>query len=509
MRTWTVGACMAALLGLAPAAQAATVSSSGARISVTGGVKVDTVTVAAGDEQTRVEDSTAPLTAQTGCVQVNAHVATCPANFDVDIAVDLRDGDDTATVDGGGTVDVTAGTGNDTVAVNHPFRVSQVHGGAGDDHLTMGSTLGGALFGEDGDDDLEVTSGAAGLDGGPGDDRLVGGAGNDSLSAGPGDDQVLGEDGDDYIDADDGADDISGGNGNDWLLYHGGVANVTLDDVADDGAPGEGDNVHSDVENVDARDAISTRIVGDDAANQLLCWTTCTIDGGGGDDILAATYQASLDGGDGDDRFQLYVPYSGGGIDMHGGPGSDTVEELLSDRSLRVSISLDDQANDGVSGSVPSNVHSDVENVIGGDGPDQIRGDDASNTLVGGGGDDVIQPGLGADTVSGGAGYDELDYSALTAAVRVSLDWVADDGAGGAGGNVLPDIEAVYGGKGDDDLRAGAAPGGVVLDGGRATTSSSAARATTTSARARGPTRSPAARARTSSTTARRRRRSR
>lgn len=47
-----------------------------------------------------------------------------------------------------------------------------------------------------------------------------------------------------------------------------------------------------------------------------------------------------------------------------------------------------------------------IENAIGGGGPDVIRGNDAANWLVGGAGDDVISPGLGADTLTGGSGSD-------------------------------------------------------------------------------------------------------
>jgi Ca2+-binding RTX toxin-like protein len=72
-------------------------------------------------------------------------------------------------------------------------------------------------------------------------------------------------------------------------------------------------------------------------------------------------------------------------------------------------------------------------------------------------------------TVSGGAGSDTADYSARSAAVRVTLDGVADDGQASDGDNILADVENVSGGWGDDTLRGSSADnalhGGIGNDG--------------------------------------------
>jgi RTX calcium-binding nonapeptide repeat (4 copies) len=67
----------------------------------------------------------------------------------------------------------------------------------------------------------------------------------------------------------------------------------------------------------------------------------------------------------------------------------------------------------------------------------------------------------GADRLLGGPGADSADYSARTAAVRLTADGVADDGATGEGDNIAPAVETLVGGSGADVLAG--APGPSVL----------------------------------------------
>ena len=107
-----------------------------------------------------------------------------------------------------------------------------------------------------------------------------------------------------------GADEVKGGPGIDWVGYFYDNDNdplveddnrpidveVTLDDQANDGqrGGGEGDNIHSDVENV-TTGAGNDRLVGSDQSNELRSGNNNDeIDGGGGVDIV--------DAGNGDDR---------------------------------------------------------------------------------------------------------------------------------------------------------------------------------------------------------------
>lgn len=140
--------------------------------------------------------------------------------------------------------------------------------------------------------------GADGLTGGTGDDTIDGGPGDDpQLDGGEGDDTIDGGDGDDRLDGGPGADDLHGGSGIDAtdLAFLGDPAvglTATLDDRADDGATGEGDNVHSDVEDVSGSSvgpagAGTVTLVGSAQTNILTVVAgSGAVDGGAGNDIL-------------------------------------------------------------------------------------------------------------------------------------------------------------------------------------------------------------------------------
>jgi hypothetical protein len=151
---------------------------------------------------------------------------------------------------------------------------------------------------KDGDDTLN----AAGLT----DARatLTGGAGNDVLTGGAGDDTLDGGDGDDSLAGNAGADSISGGPGLDRATFTGTPLSISLNDVADDGTPNEGDNVHSDVEDVLAVTGAGGRatITGSDAGNILGI-------GGGGGTITGAAGSDTLQGGPEADRIDARDGY--------------------------------------------------------------------------------------------------------------------------------------------------------------------------------------------------------
>ena len=126
-----------------------------------------------------------------------------------------------------------------------------------------------------------------------------------------------------------------------------------------------------------------------------------------GHDLLRGGDNTGWNGkGDGDDWF-------------YGGPGVDTVD--YSDRTTPNRVSLyDNYNNDGAGPGVEfDNVHSDVENVYGSQGRDDIEGDGAvDNTFFGNdgfddldglGGDDWLYGGPGGDRLMGGVGSDMLD----------------------------------------------------------------------------------------------------
>jgi hypothetical protein len=101
---------------------------------------------------------------------------------------------------------------------------------------------------------------------------------------------------------------------------------VSIGDGANDGAPGEHDDVQADVEDVTGGAAADT-LTGDDADNVLVGGGgDDTLTGGPGDDTLMGDAPGggdagndSLDGGEGNDELD-----GGPGIDtLHGGPGDD------------------------------------------------------------------------------------------------------------------------------------------------------------------------------------------
>ncbi|MFQ5426054.1 MAG: calcium-binding protein, partial [Gaiellales bacterium] len=266
-------------------------------------------------------------------------------------------------------------------------------------------------------------------------ESLVGGTGPDVLVGNNGDNILNGGAGDDTLDGALGADSIVGGPGVDTVEYvlRTEDLDVSLDDVADDGEAGEGDNVGSDVENVSAG-AGDDVLLGSAAANLLV--------GGPGDDLL--------DGGLGADV-------------ISGGIGVDVAD--YSSRTASVVVDLDGAADDGEVGE-GDNVIPDVEDIVGGAGADSLRGSGGPNHLQGGGGGDTLDGLSGSDFIEGGDGPDTIQ----------SQDGTLDTVMCGSGADTLtrdpqdlvtPDCESVSGGGGfvdPDSLDGsggllGAAPG--------------------------------------------------
>jgi Ca2+-binding RTX toxin-like protein len=206
---------------------------------------------------------------------------------------------------------IAGGTGDDELAGN--ALANDLDGGPGDDVLDGG--LGpDELSGGEGFDaadysghgvgvfldlDAEIgDDGAAGegdtigntfeaLVGGSGGDVLYGNDGLNDLYGGPGADQLEGRGGDDLLNGGTDADLLAGGWGFDLVDYAERTTGVSVDldgATADDGAPGEGDTVASDVEDIGGG-AGHDLLIGNGAENFLF--------GRGGND--------TLDGGDNSD----------------------------------------------------------------------------------------------------------------------------------------------------------------------------------------------------------------
>jgi Ca2+-binding RTX toxin-like protein len=230
--------------------------------------------------------------------------------------------------------------------------------------------------GKDGDDTIALAPGTdvrAGLFGGNGTDMLTGGDTSDEIEGGVGNDTLDGGAGEDYLKPGFGSDRVNGGGGNDRIEQQ--------------SNSGDADVLSGD-------------------ADEDFIWSQ-----GGGN--------AQFNGGAGDDLFvqsNFTLPVE---IVMAGGEGEDEAS-LGNVGNEAIAVSLDDQANDGAPGSGTSNVHSDVENVDTGSGPDIIVGSPGPNTIRSdasrfgfflsdtAGGNDTIDPGGGVDYVYAGGGDDQI-----------------------------------------------------------------------------------------------------
>jgi Ca2+-binding RTX toxin-like protein len=390
------------------------------------------------------------------------------------------------------------GSGNDTFADASGAYVSRsVFGGLGGDDLS-GGTRYDYLYGCGPSDYTQYRGSACDADagdtihGGDSDDEIYGGLGADHLYG----DAALDTFHEDAEAAANGGDDISGGAGQDEVSYRNRTAaaySVKLDNLANDGAPGEADNVRDDVEDVVGNLAGKNTIVGSAAGNVLTGGNDVdVITGGAGDDRLDGRYgNDTLDGGPNDDTINgwygndkllgkgendtLYGDwdndslYGGPGTDneygysgtdvfyeegaangndtFHGEAGTDTLS--YAGRSAPVVVTIDAVANDGAAGE-QDNALKDVENLVGGAGADSLTGSELDNILDGGSGADVIDGGPGTDTAS---------YAARGGRVFVKIDDLPNDGAdadqnhiGEEGDNVKNSVENVTGGAGPDEL---------------------------------------------------------
>jgi Ca2+-binding RTX toxin-like protein len=201
-------------------------------------------------------------------------------------------------------------------------------------------------------------------------ENIIGGNGNDTLTGNAAGNIIHGLGGADLID---------GAAGTDTVSYDDRSApvNVTLDGVANDGAPGEADNVIN-TENIIGGNGNDT-LTGNSAGN--------IIRGLGGNDTIA--------GGAGPDL-------------IDGGGGADTA--TYADHSTAVTVSLDGLANDGTMGELDNVLN--TENLIGGGGNDTLTGDAGPNFIRGLGGNDQLRGLAGNDLLIGDTGTDLADGGA-------------------------------------------------------------------------------------------------
>jgi Ca2+-binding RTX toxin-like protein len=385
-------------------------------------------------------------------------------------------GDDNDTLDGGTGADVMYGQAGTHDAATYAPRTAKVT-------ATIDGTANDGEAGENDNVKIDIED----LTGGQHNDTLTGDADANLLAGGDGGDTLKGTGGadvlngggsNDLFDGGAGADDMLGGAGFDTGDYSMTAAplDVTIDDVANDGAAGELDNVHTDIERVYGGLG-GDNLTGSGDPNTLEGRGGIdTISGAGGGDTLDGGSAADTIGGGGGADIVTTGPAADGNDDVAGGGGNDRA--TYASRTLPVDVSLNNLADDGEAGEA-DNIRDTIENVSGGNGSDTLTGSDVPNALNGNGNDDTIDAGLGADTLTGNAGADTLSggdnddsldggtgadvlggdagvdtvtYAFALADVTVTINGVANDGTPAEGDNVLNSVENLIGGRFNDNF---------------------------------------------------------
>ena len=334
-------------------------------------------------------------------------------------------GSDVERILGGSAGDLLEGDNNPNTLIGNDGR-DFVHGLGGADVLNGGPGLDRVIYDER-TSGVNVSLDGIANDGAPGendnatgDEEIVGGAGGDTLTGNSaanaligngGDDKLHGLAGSDDFDGGPGADVVDGGDGAHDSVSYGnatGGVNVSLDGVANDGQPGEGDQVNGTVEDVFGTN-FADHLIGSDKPNILngLGGNDTTEGKGGNDLIFGDVGNDTLTGGLGNDLLQ-------------GGSQTDTVS--YADHTAGVKATI---GGKGVSGTETDTIVFDVENLTGGSGPDTLVGDNNSNTLDGGAGNDHLIGNALLNTLIGGPGVDTIEGGTSTDFIQ-ALDGEAD-----------------------------------------------------------------------------------
>lgn len=232
----------------------------------------------------------------------------------------------------------------------------------------------------DGNDELTVTGIAATVNGGPGDDRISFPNHRLTVDGGPGADFMRARDG--------------------GVTYADRTVGVSVspDGVANDGEPGEGDDVGPTFDRIEggsgddelhAIDApeFRTWIYGSSGNDRLFGGPGADelIGAGGDDSLLGAAGRDELDGGLGGDLLR----------------GGDDHDLVLFKSAYGVDVTLDDRPGDGAPGE-NDDAGSDIESVSGTPQHDRIVGSDGPNVIQTLAGGDYVDAAGGADSVYGG-----------------------------------------------------------------------------------------------------------
>jgi Ca2+-binding RTX toxin-like protein len=385
-------------------------------------------------------------------------------------------------------------------------------------------STGGALAGIE-RIDIRTGSGNDILTGSNGNDFIDGGWGNNTLSGGAGDDQLFSYNGVDTVDGGSGNDAWQGfynafgdnltftqGAAGAWTLSNG----MTLANVEEvTFYTGYGD----DTFNLNSLASGRTQLYADGGQDTLninltaetddvtVGWyytysTSYVIDGAGGeadftgmdalnittgsgnDAFYNSTGNLTIDAGAGTDTLYLTgqqsnytIAADGAGFVVTDNVGGDGVVHILHVEQIQFADSLfiipvpiyGTGGNDTLTGTPGADA------IYGLAGNDILSGLGSTDFLYGGDGKDTLEGGDGDDTLDGGAGVDTASYAGAAAGVTVSLSVAGPQATGGAGTDILSNLENITGSSFNDTLEGSAADN--VLNGGTGVNTVSYARA--------------------------------
>ena len=347
------------------------------------------------------------------------------------VVVDLRTG--VISNDGFGNVETF--TGIEAIGVVTRF-ADTIHGD--DNHNLLYASLGDSVYGYGGDDDFNVDSAMAVLDGGEGFDVIRSFFGSR------------------FIDAD------NNGVSDSEYATHGVIVDLSIQKIVDDGFGGSADIIS--IEGAYGS-SLDDRIIGSAAANELggLAGNDIVI-GGAGDDLL--------DGGDGDDLL-----YGDQGKDTYiGGAGFDRISfyNVFATQGANVDLRTQTVYNDGFGNTETMTSIEGLGNgtrfadTFNGDDTDNLILVDTGDTANGWGGADRFQVSGAAASIDGGTGEDtvtlftssrlvdrgdgvaEVQYTETGVTVNLATRLIINDGFGGTG--AIKNIENLGGSSYNDTL---------------------------------------------------------
>ena len=359
--------------------------------------------------------------------------------------------------------DFLAGTPGPDVITTGPGH-DQVYGRGGDDVICSGRG-----------DDFVV--------GGPGDDRLLGERGIDDLVGDEGNDDLRTGDGPtNTASGGVGDDKLTGGSGLDLANYL--DVNVAIEaNLAGHTATGEGTDTFDSIEGVLGSRAGDT-LTGDEGPNLLVGAggdDSLSAGGNSGDLRSPQTSRVDILVGDGD---PLVAP---GSDLLQGAGGVNVVDYTTAQTAVNVDLRSGTATGDGADRLVDIQIvsGSEFDDILTGNDEDNgFRGYQGNDTIQGAGGNDVVvfttsREGVTVDLTIGSASGEGFD--SLTDIENIWGSYGADQLTGSGAANSifgLRGADRVAGEAGDDSLHGG--PGSDALDGGDGTDSCRAGEANTT-----------------------------